>query len=92
VLTAVDGPTALTALESGESVDLLFSDVVMPNRMRGGELARRAQDKRAGLKVLLTSGYTADSSAGAPPEEFALLRKPYRHVELARAIRAALDR
>ena len=92
VLTAADGPAALTILDKGEAVDLLFSDVVMPKRIRGDELARRARDKRRGLKVLLTSGYTADSREGATPEEFALLRKPYRPDELARAIRTALDR
>ena len=92
VLTAVDGPTALTTLERAELVDLLFSDVVMPNRMRGDELARKALAKQPGLKVLLTSGYTTESRNEAKPQEFALLRKPYRQEELARAIRGALDR
>jgi signal transduction histidine kinase/integral membrane sensor domain MASE1 len=92
VLTAIDGPTALKALESAEGVDLLFSDVVMPDRMRGDELARLALDKRADLKVLLTSGYTTASGDGATLKQFPLLRKPYRHEELARAIRGALDR
>jgi signal transduction histidine kinase len=92
VLTATDGPTAFTTLESGELVDLLFSDVVMPHRMRGDELARKALGKRPGLKVLLTTGYTTESRDDTKPQEFALLRKPYRQEELARAIRAALDR
>ena len=91
VVTAADGPAALMILDGGESVDLLFSDVVMPNRMRGDELARRATADRPGLKVLLTSGYTADSRDGVPPGEFALLRKPYRHDELARVVRTALE-
>ena len=91
VVTAADGPAALMILDGGESVDLLFSDVVMPNRMRGDELARRATADRPGLKVLLTSGYTADSRDGATPGEFALLRKPYRHEELARVVRTALE-
>jgi signal transduction histidine kinase/integral membrane sensor domain MASE1 len=91
VVTAADGPAALMILDGGESVDLLFSDVVMPNRMRGDELARRATADRPGLKVLLTSGYTAGSRDGAPPGEFALLRKPYRHDELARVVRTALE-
>ena len=92
VLTAADGPTALTKLKGGEPIDLLFSDVVMPHRMRGDELARRAKDMRPGLKVLLSSGYTAEPRDDAASEEFALLRKPYRYEELARTIRAALDR
>jgi CheY-like chemotaxis protein len=91
VLTAVDGPTAVATMESGESVDLLFSDVVMPNGMRGDELARKAVGKRPGLKVLLTSGYALETRNEATPQEFAVLSKPYRQDELAKAIRAALD-
>ena len=53
---ARDGPEALAALGKGESIDLLFSDYVMPG-MSGAELARAAQEQRPGLKVLLTSGY-----------------------------------
>ena len=91
VLTAMDGPTALTMLEAGEHIDLLFSDVVMPNGVRGDELARRAKEKQPRLKVLLTSGYTAEFRDDVTSDEFMLLRKPHRHVELSRAIRAALD-
>jgi signal transduction histidine kinase len=92
VLTATDGPTALTTLESERLVDLLFSDVVMPNRMRGEELAHKALGKWPNLKVLLTTGYATESRDDAEPQEFSLLRKPYRQEELARAIRTALDR
>ena len=92
VLTASDGVEALEVLERTDGIDLLFTDVVMPRGMNGAELARRAQGLRPGLRVLLTSGYTAQalsSEHGIAPG-LPLLRKPYRGAELAREVRAAL--
>ena len=53
VLTARDGAQALRNLELGESIDVLFTDVVMPNGMNGVELAREARRLRPSLRVLL---------------------------------------
>ena len=92
VLAVTDGSAALALLDRGEPVDLLFSDVVMPNGMRGDVLVQQAASRRYGLKVLLTSGYAADLFDPAVLGQFALLPKPYRHDELAQAVRAALDR
>ncbi len=91
VLTAADAPAALTTIEREPKVDLLFSDYSMPRGMLGDELARRARQLKAGLKVLLTSGY-AVAQRGTGAVDFSLLQKPYRQEELARAIRQALDR
>ena len=91
VLTAPDAPAALDVVEREAKVDLLFSDYSMPRGMLGDELARRARRVKRGIKVLLTSGY-AVSHRGAGAADFTLLQKPYRHDELARAIRQALDR
>jgi hypothetical protein len=44
--------------ESGERLELLFSDIVMPNGMSGVELAREAKRRNQDIKVLLTSSYT----------------------------------
>ena len=92
VLTATDGVEALEVLEGTHPIDLLFTDVVMPRGVNGAELARRAQDLRPGLRVLLTSGYTAQAltSEHGVVHGFPLLRKPYRGAELARTVRAAL--
>jgi PAS domain S-box-containing protein len=92
VLTAVDGPDALAQLKRGEvAVDLMFTDVVMPNGMSGIELAHAARHLRPELKVLLTSGYTASVLERlADAREFAVLRKPYRHADLAARICAEL--
>ena len=58
VLSAADGPSALDIVQGAETIDLLFSDVVMPGGMNGFELINRARAIRAGLRVLVTSGYT----------------------------------
>ena len=85
---ARDGPEALAALGKGESIDLLFSDYVMPG-MSGAELARAAQEQRPGLKVLLTSGYAKAMQGAARRQQrrrLPLLPKPYRVDELAAKI------
>jgi hypothetical protein len=65
----------------------------MPNGLRGDELARRALRLRPGLPILLTSGYpTADLEDRHTLRGFALLAKPYRTEDLARAIADRLTR
>ena len=59
VVTAVGGAQALEILTGGQPIDLLLSDVIMPGRINGAQLAVRARHVRPELKVLLTSGYTA---------------------------------
>jgi PAS domain S-box-containing protein len=90
---ACNGPEALKMLRSSLALDLMFTDIVMPEGMTGYELAAVARESRPTLKILFTSGYTAigagqdqDSRAGGP-----LLSKPYRKRDLAHFIRAALD-
>jgi PAS domain S-box-containing protein len=93
VLEAEDGPSALTILAGGEEIDLLFTDLIMPNGMDGEELLKRAHVLRPGLKALFTSGYSehflqsrGNADAGVP-----LLNKPYRVQKLSEAVRKALD-
>jgi PAS domain S-box-containing protein len=90
---AANGPEALKLLRSPLALDLMFTDVVMPEGMTGYELAGLARDCRPGLKVLFTSGYTAIGAAQDFEGKFSgpLLSKPYRKRELAHFIRAALD-
>jgi PAS domain S-box-containing protein len=83
------GEAALERLqECGCAPDLLFTDLVMPGRMTGVQLAEEARRLHPQLKVLLTSGFSAehvDSAMSMP-----LLRKPYRKEQLAAAVRDAL--
>jgi len=92
VFEAANGPEALTMLHSPIPIDLMFTDIIMPEGMTGYELAGLARDSRPDLKILFTSGYTAigtaqDHDRGDVP----LLSKPYRKSELAHFIRSALD-
>jgi PAS domain S-box-containing protein len=92
VHTAVDGHAALALLAQDIEVDLLFTDVVMPNGLSGRELADAARQQRPGLRVLYTSGYTENSIVhhGRLDSGVLLLSKPYSRDELAKKIRQAL--
>ena len=91
VLLADDARAALDILGGSGPVDLLFTDIVLPNRMNGIELAHEAQRLRPGLKVLMTSGYSGGAEgAERSQREFPFLVKPYGHRDLARRIREVL--
>ncbi len=92
VLEATNGLDALAILASDEPIDLLFTDVVLPDGMNGAEVARTAEGLRPGLKVLYASGYTQEALVyqGRLEPGVTLLPKPYRKRDLAEAIRAVL--
>jgi hypothetical protein len=87
------GAEALRLLEDPrQEFDVLISDVVMPG-MRGVELARRAEELRPGLPILMTSGYTtplSDEDRDAMAES-PLLEKPFSRRDLLGAVRRLLD-
>lgn len=89
VLRADNGRSALSFLENGTHVDLLFTDVVMPGELRSPELARKAKVLLPNLGVLFTSGYTSNDilHGGKLDAGVELLSKPYRREDLARRIR-----
>ncbi|MES2259338.1 MAG: response regulator [Pseudomonadota bacterium] len=93
VLRASNAQTALSVLQSGARVDLLFTDVVMPGTLRSPELARLARDILPDIAVLFTSGYTQNAivHAGRLDPGVELLSKPYGRQQLAAHIRAVLD-
>ena len=91
-LEASSAKEALAILEQVPHVDLLFTDVIMPGGMTGYELARAARRGFPKLKILLTSGYTAQGMATGfqEGESLELLVKPYRKSDLARKVRQVL--
>jgi PAS domain S-box-containing protein len=93
VIVATRPADALDVLDSGASVDMLFSDLIMPGAMNGVVLAREARKRRPVIKVLLTTGYADDSveQGAANGSEFDIINKPYRRAELSRKIRIVLD-
>ncbi len=93
VVEAESADAALALLEGGCRPRLLFTDVVMPGDVSAPALARRAKALIPGLGVLFTSGYTQNSIVhnGQLDADVALISKPWRQEDLARALRAALD-
>ncbi|WP_408123270.1 PAS domain-containing protein [Caballeronia grimmiae] len=93
VLKADNAESALGILQSGLSIDLLFTDVVMPGKLRSPELARRAKGLLPNIEVLFTSGYTQNAivHGGRLDPGVQLLTKPYRRDQLARKIRHMLS-
>jgi len=92
VLKACDASAALTVIESGVPVDLLFTDVVMPGPLRSPDLARKARERLPELAVLFTSGYTENAivHGGRLDRGVELIGKPYTKESLARKIRHVL--
>ncbi|WP_244479314.1 PAS domain S-box protein [Rhizobium sp. Leaf384] len=94
VLTAPDAGAAMSIIESGVPIDLLFTDVVMPGQLKSTDLARRAKERLPNIGVLFTSGYTENSivHGGRLDAGVQLLSKPYAREALARKVRQVLDR
>jgi signal transduction histidine kinase len=92
-IAASNGAEALTLIDRGERIDLLFTDVMLPGGMNGRQLATEAVKRRPGLKVLYTSGYTENALVhhGRLDAGVLLLPKPYLSSDLARMIRIALE-
>jgi two-component system, cell cycle sensor histidine kinase and response regulator CckA len=88
VLFANDGEDALRiAGEHGKGVDLLLTDLIMPN-VGGRDLARRLRQQHPKMRVLFMSGYAAPAASGG---EGPVLQKPFLLDELAHKIRELLD-
>ncbi len=93
VLHADGGAAALHQLDALANVDLLFTDIVMPE-VNGRTLAEQALKIRPGLKILFTTGYAPNAvihNATLEPGED-LISKPFSIEQLARKVREILDR
>jgi len=91
-LVVVNAAEALAVLEGPQQIDLLFTDMIMPGSMNGRQLADVALRHRAALKVLFTSGYSQGAIIhhGQLDPGALLLEKPFRKLDLARMLRAAI--
>ncbi len=92
VLEADGAAAALKLIDAHPEIDLLFTDVVMPD-VNGRKLAEEALRRRPGLKVLFTTGYTRNAVVhnGVLDAGVHLLGKPYTLEDLALRVREALD-
>jgi PAS domain S-box-containing protein len=92
VTEAKDAREALDVLAGDSGFDLMLTDVVMPGGLEGPALAERARAHRSALKVIFMSGYSEANAMGQGlAADARLLSKPFHKLELARALREALD-
>ncbi len=95
VFEAADGREALEVWDRCPvRIDLLLTDMVMPNGVSGGELARTLQARAPGLPVICASGYSEEFIEGTLPSNpnLTFLQKPYLPHQLCEAVRRSLDR
>ena len=93
VLSAHDAVSALGLIDQdGIGIDLLLTDVVLPG-LNGRQLAEKAQDRRPGLKVLFTTGYSRNAIVhqGQLDAGVEMIQKPITREGLASRIRDVLD-
>ena len=85
VTNAADGAAGLRVIESGAPVELLITDVGLPNGMNGRQVADAARALRPGLKVLFITGYAENAAVGNGHLEpgMELLTKPFSMEALA---------
>jgi CheY-like chemotaxis protein len=86
VLDAAHGLDAVAAFERADHVDLLLSDVVMP-QLGGRPLVERLRRSHPDLPALLMSGYSQDD----PGDQVPLIQKPFDMTALVERVRAVLD-
>ena len=93
VLQAPGGPAALDILGRIGHVDLLFTDIVLPDGMDGRRLADAALRLKPRLRVLFTTGYSRNAIVhnGRLDAGVQLLPKPFTFDELASKVRSVLD-
>ncbi len=94
VLEAVSGEEALEVWHRhGPKIDLLLTDMVMPGDLSGRELAEQLRDLKPTLKVIFTSGYSAEKAGQIFEfkDQTPFLEKPYNLRKLAEVVRQLLD-
>ncbi len=92
VLTATSGQQAWEMVQAGIEFDLLLTDVVMPGKAGGFELARLVRSLHDGMPVIYTSGYTGFTASEMGEVQAPLLQKPTPPDELAQVIAQELGK
>ena len=93
VVEASRGNEALRLLDRHPDIRLLFSDIGLPGRMNGRQLAEEAVRRADGLRVLFTSGYAESALAekGRLLPGVELIHKPFTYQDLGAKVRQVLD-
>ncbi len=92
VLEADSATKALEVVDCHPEIRLLFTDVVMPD-MNGRRLSEEVTQRRPGMKVLFTTGYTRDAIVhnGTVDHDVSLITKPFTLDELGRKVAEVLQ-
>jgi CheY-like chemotaxis protein len=94
VLESTNGREALGVWKQRRAdIDLLLTDLILPDGMAGTELARILQAEQPRLKVLFTTGYNAERVAKefAPGASFNFVQKPFHARKLAEMVYETLN-
>ncbi|WP_370196158.1 ATP-binding protein, partial [Aurantimonas coralicida] len=91
-LEAGDGPSGMKVIESEARIDLLITDVGLPNGMNGRQVAEAARQVRAGLKVLFITGYAENAvlNHGHLEHGMQVVTKPFDMGDLTRRIQTII--
>ncbi len=94
VIQALTGDEAAKILTENESIELIFTDVLMPGRMSGFDLAEFSQTLGRDIQVLLSSGFMKDMQNSEVGKKWSksLISKPYRTNDMLRWVRGLLDK
>jgi two-component system cell cycle sensor histidine kinase/response regulator CckA len=94
VVEAANGHAALAAWdEHRDRIDLLLTDMVMPDGMSGLQVAHRILEDCPQMRVVVTSGYSVEvfGKELSQDDRISFLPKPYRLQQLLRTVRASID-
>jgi CheY-like chemotaxis protein len=92
-IEAVDGSSGMRILQSDARIDLLITDVGLPNGMNGRQVADAARERRPDLKVLFITGYAENAVVGNGhlDKGMQVIAKPFEVDVLARRIREIVE-
>jgi PAS domain S-box-containing protein len=90
-LEASDGSAALRILQSAQRIDLLVTDIGLPD-VNGRQVADAARDKRPNLKILFMTGYAENAASSEFLEKnMEIISKPFTMDKLAAKIREIVE-
>jgi nitrogen-specific signal transduction histidine kinase/CheY-like chemotaxis protein len=93
-ILAADGPSAMKVVQGDARIDLLITDVGLPNGMNGRQVADAASEARPGLRVIFITGYAESAAIGEGRllPNMSVLTKPFPMATMVRKVREMLDR
>jgi PAS domain S-box-containing protein len=95
VMEADNGQTAMKLWqEHVQQIDLLFSDMMMPEGLTGLDLVEKLRQEKSNLKAIISSGYNVEMALHGKPAtgNIVFFQKPYEFEALSKTIRDCLDR